>query len=87
MLVLNVETSSSSYPMKARTANKRVGTQAPDQLHQNPKPSRTDGSSNPNTISRKLINLRNNVPHELLYIKNYTSCFSFPCRDCVGVLA
>jgi hypothetical protein len=87
MLAFDIETDCSSYPVKAGTANKRVGNQAPDQLHQNPTPSRTDGSSNPNTISHKSINLRNNVSHELLYIKSYTSCFNFPCRHCVGVLA
>jgi hypothetical protein len=39
------------------------------------------------TISHNTINLENNLSLELLRIKSNSSCFSFPCRNYIGLLA
>ncbi len=89
MLVLTLKHSFDPPVWRKRlyAVNKWVGTWAPDQLHQNPKSSRTDSSSNPHTISHNSLNLQNNVSRQLLYNKSDPSCSRFPCRNHVGILA
>ncbi len=41
----------------------------------------------PNYYQSLINQFTKNASHELLYIKSYSSYFSFPCRDSAGVLA